>query len=184
MVRRLIILLLTALAIPAGAAAADYPPSTLARAVAIADAQWPASPCHGHLHPTVAVLPADVQALAYLDGSCRIDVTAGLDPVRLCQVMAHEAGHENRQDDWHSPDPHNIMAPDGGDLFQPCLAMDAQPPVTPRELAAKVTDARPAACRLVAVSHRRRTRTYRCGRHSRALVFLAADGTADGADAL
>lgn len=174
--RAALLVLLTAVLLCPTSATAD--PATLARAEAIASAQWPDSPCHGIEHVEFVTLPADVEGQA-LSGTCNVqvsngvDATPGLDAVRLCIVLAHEFGHLARDDDWHSPDPNNIMYYKGPSDYPPCDAL-MPPPPTPRAFAAQLLGLGPGACRLARATVRHRI--YRCGRARHVAVLVDRHG--------
>jgi hypothetical protein len=91
------------------------------RAVAVADAHWPLSPCHGRVS---VVSATDEQIVAWtgeasagagasVDGSCRVFVAWDLwsaRPVRQrCRLLEHEFGHLAGVD--HSLNPASVMFP-------------------------------------------------------------------------
>jgi len=106
---------LAATAALASTAQADlWTPAQTAKAIAVADAHWPASPCHGREVITwIKSAPlADVAGLAHPD-FCATTIAwnqvAAEDPspAFLCTVLEHEFGHLAGLD--HSPDPNNVM---------------------------------------------------------------------------
>lgn len=110
-------ILATLLALTGAQTAQAHYPAPLRRALAIADARWPLSPCHGR-EQLVSV--TEEQAAAYLpgavawssvDGSCRVFIAWPLlygEPMRLkCRLLMHEFGHLAGRE--HSPNRRSIM---------------------------------------------------------------------------
>lgn len=115
--RRLLAGLLIAGALAAPATAAADSPPWLTRAIAVADAHWPASPCKGR----EVVIPADQATIdQFVPGAgsvatswCRVFVNWGLwahYPARhKCRMLEHEFGHLAGH--GHSLKPASVMFP-------------------------------------------------------------------------
>lgn len=114
--RRVLVLALLAGAL-APVSAAARTPTWLPRAIAIANAHWPGSPCQGH----VAVIPtnaATIHALVPGAGSvamsfCRVLVNwsawARYPTRQKCRMLEHEFGHLAGY--GHAMDPTSVMFP-------------------------------------------------------------------------
>jgi Matrixin len=112
---RTLITALVALAVVAPAAQADlWTPAQVTKAITVADAHWPASPCRGREAITwvKSVQSADFAGIAYPD-QCATTIAwnqvAAQDPspAFLCTVLEHEFGHLAGYE--HSKDPDNVM---------------------------------------------------------------------------
>jgi len=113
-IRTLIAALVATAALASSALADVWTPAQTAKAVAVADAHWPASPCKGREAITwvKSAATADFAATAY-PALCATTVAwnqvaaADPSPAFLCTVLEHEFGHLAGYE--HSPDPNNVM---------------------------------------------------------------------------
>lgn len=112
-----LVVTLACLSFAAVAQAEPFP--TVTDAIAIADQQWPDSPCAGHL--TVISDPAlagsGLDGWTEFDGSCVIRIASDLggDSAHRCDIIVHEGGH--RAGLGHSE--HGIMRADP-EPWPPC----------------------------------------------------------------
>lgn len=113
-IRTTIAALVASFALVGSAQAAVWTPAQTQNAIAVADAHWPASACHGHevLNWITATGMAEFAATAYED-TCTVDVAwnevakTDRSPGFLCTVLEHEFGHLAGLD--HSKDSNNVM---------------------------------------------------------------------------
>lgn len=165
-----------AAAVAPTAASADAA-DTLARALPIARAAWPGSPCAGRETVQITdrfVDPSEsVIGEADLDGSCNVRIRPGLDAYDFCVTLVHEFGHLAGRTHADVADHEGVMTGDPWAVrdYSPCDAMDRE---TPRQAAAATLRSRPARCHQM--RHSLRGRLYRCG-HRRSLAFVALDRT-------
>jgi hypothetical protein len=143
-IRTLITALVATAALSSSAQADVWTPAETTKAIAVADAHWPASPCHGREQITwiKTATTADFAGTAYPD-ECATTIAwnqvAAQDPspAFLCTVLEHEFGHLAGL--GHSPDPNNVMF---AVLWKPtpdCAAALGGPAKLPRAgVAAKV----------------------------------------------
>jgi hypothetical protein len=103
-----------AFSICATAQADLWTPAQTQKAIAVANAHWPASPCAGReqISWIKSDAMADFAATAY-PAQCAVTVAwnqvaqAGTAPAFMCTVLEHEFGHLSGL--GHSPDPNNVM---------------------------------------------------------------------------
>ena len=99
-IRTTIAALVASFALCASAQAAVWTPAQTQKAIAVADAHWPASACHGRelINWVMAPATSEFAATAYED-TCTVDVAwnevADTDrsPGFLCTVLEHEFSH-------------------------------------------------------------------------------------------
>ncbi len=112
--RTLTATVVAAVAMSATAQAAVWTPAQTVKAITVADAHWPASPCHGRETITWvrSAEMADFAGTAYPQ-QCATTIAwnqvAASDPspAFLCTVLEHEFGHLAGLE--HSSDPNNVM---------------------------------------------------------------------------
>jgi Matrixin len=113
-IRTLIIALVAFAGVAPAAQAELWTPAQVTKAIAVADAHWPASPCHGRELITwvKSEAVADFAGTAYPD-QCATTIAwnqvAAQDPspAFLCTVIEHEFGHLAGLE--HSKDPDSVM---------------------------------------------------------------------------
>jgi hypothetical protein len=113
-IRTTIAALVASFALCASAQAAVWTPAQTEKAIAVADAHWPASACHGRelINWVTAPAMSEFAATAYED-TCTVDIAwnevADTDrsPGFLCTVLEHEFGHLAGLD--HANSSSNVM---------------------------------------------------------------------------
>jgi hypothetical protein len=152
------------------ASAQAWTPKVWQTSLDIARMSWPDSPCTGREQITVTDdLPVNINGDAYQDGSCRVDIRAGLSDFGFCVVMVHEFGHLAGREHTDIYDHEGVMGPEPV-FYSPCNVV--APRDSPRAAAAAMFSISPARCRLATATATRRL--YRCGRRAHALVTLSA----------
>jgi hypothetical protein len=111
--------LLAAMALTGPAHATAAPPTPLHRAVTIADARWPDSPCHGHERLQLTATDDGSQAAGEdmygfaVPDTCTVYLNwARVRPLSMrlkCRLLMHEFGHLAGRE--HREDPRSVMFP-------------------------------------------------------------------------